>query len=151
MTNSKLKSKSCITVMRIKKNALRNLFGDILIYIVPTKHWFINHLTWSSSCISSAIFISLSFRSHFPACHMLQYLSPWKQSLIPLGVIIRNIIYRCYNVSFKYVLAVVSWMECIQTQHNFSRASIETRLDGYVVTSDVILCILNKYVLSYGC
>lgn len=41
-------------------------------------------------------------------------------------------------------------MECIQTQHNFSRASIETRLDGYVLTSDVSLCNLNKHV-PYRC
>lgn len=39
-------------------------------------------------------------------------------------------------------------MECVQTQHNLSRAFIETRLDGYVVTSDVSLCILNKHVLT---
>lgn len=39
-------------------------------------------------------------------------------------------------------------MECVQTQHNLSRTFIETRLDGYVVTSDVSLCILKKHVLT---
>ncbi len=33
----KLKSKRCITVMRIKKTLLK-LIGDILMYIVPAKH-----------------------------------------------------------------------------------------------------------------
>ncbi len=48
-----------------------------------------------------------------------------------------------------YLLLSAEWN--VFKQHNFSRASIETRLDGYVVTSDVILCILSKYILSYGC